>query len=97
MGIDVGIARIQYGHAPPRGVVYEFTRFLIHHNHDADWRLASEENVLVEYSQDSMRRMVERYAEAQGLGEDERSMVLRWAFGLPWNNDTETVMLHMSW
>ena len=61
MGIDVGVARIEYNYAPEPGPVHEFVKFLMEHDFDADWWMGSEGNILVGYARDSMRGMVNRY------------------------------------
>ena len=97
MGIGVGIARIQYLSRPTNCTVYGFMRYLVHNRYDADWELSAEGNLLAEYSRPTMRRMVDRYAESRSLGSGDKDRVMDWAFGLSWNERTDTIMLHLWW
>ena len=94
MGLDVGVVRIDYGYTP-RGVAYEFARYLIHHSYEADWGFSSGENVMAEYSRGSMLAQVDAFVEEGELRPNDRMLVLNWVYGLPWRGDR--VMLHLGW
>ena len=94
MGLDVGVARIDYGYLP-RGPAYGFAWHLVHSNREADWGFSKGENVLSEYTRGNMLAQVDRYVEREGLRANDKALILNWVYGLPWNGDT--VMLHLGW
>ena len=94
MGLDVGVVRIDYGHAP-RGPAYGFAWYLVHNNHEADWGFSRCENVLSEYTRGNMLARVDDYVEKENLRPNDKTLILNWVYGLAWNEDT--VMLHLGW
>ena len=94
MGLDVGVARIEYGYLP-RGPAYDFAWYLVHNNHESDWGFSKCENVLSEYTRANMLDQVDGYIEWKGLRPNDKALILNWVYGLPWNGDT--IMLHFGW
>ena len=94
MGLDVGTVRFDYSH-PPKGASLKFAWHLAQNYDDADWGLAQAENVMAEYSLESLLRFADSYAASKGLRGSDKAEIDGWIRQLPWRNGH--IALHFSW
>ncbi len=94
MGLDVGVARIEYLDYPGNAPI----KFLWHvaaNPSKYDWEVWSDGNLFVEYTYESAVERASEYVRAESVGTNEAHRVFRWIRGLPWKGNI--VMLHLSW
>ena len=94
MGLDVGTVRFDYSHSP-NGASRKFAWHLAENYHEADWGLAEGENVMAEYSCESLLSFADNYAASEGLGDDAKAEIDGWIRRLPWRDGH--IALHFSW
>ena len=83
MGLDVGVATIQY--LPrPTGAACRFAWRLLENYCDADWQFGDGSNMLAQYDEETLERLAEAFAASEGLTNAERASVLAWVQSLPW-------------
>ncbi len=99
MGLDVGIITIQYLERP-HGVAYEFAWELAYEA-SANGYMAGEGNNWGTFTQRQVLRMLDDFAEREGLGSTAKSDILAWVRSLPWDwwNDYHggIIELHFNW
>ncbi len=94
MGLDVGTVRFDYSNSP-KGACVKFAWHLAHNYDDADWGLAEGENIIAEYTLESLLSFANSYAASAGLSETDKAEVDGWIRQLPWRDGH--VALHFSW
>ena len=94
MGLDVGVVTFNYLERLT-GPTYKFACHLAEHYWEADWGLAQGENVIAEYTLESLLGFAERYAKAAGLSVTDEAEIYGWIRRLPWRDGH--IALHFSW
>ena len=94
MGLDVGAVRFDYSHTP-KAASRKFAWYLARNYYEADWGLAEGENMIAEYTLESLLGFAETYAVAEGLADEARTEIEAWIRRLPWRDGH--VALHFSW
>ncbi len=94
MGLDVGTVRFDYSHSP-KGACVKFAWHLAESYDDADWGLAEGENVIAEYTLESLVGFAKSYGTSAGLSDSDKAEIDGWIRGLPWRDGF--VALHFGW
>ena len=94
MGLDVGTVQFDYSH-PPKGASVKFAWHLAQNHDDAGWGFAQGENIMSEYTLESLLGFADSYATAAELSDADRSEIAGWINELPWRNGH--IALHFSW
>ena len=94
MGLDVGTVRFDYSNSPT-GTCRKFAWYLAENYHDAHWGLAEAENIIAEYTLESLLDFAGRYETEETLSHADRAEIDAWIHQLPWRNNHIT--LHFTW
>ena len=94
MGLDVGTVRFDYSHSPT-GIRRKFAWYLAENYDDAHWGLAEGENIIAEYTLDSLLSFAESYATSANLSDSDKAKIDAWIHQLPYRNGH--IALHFSW
>ena len=94
MGLDVGTVRFDYSR-PPKGANVKFAWHLAQNHDDAGWGFAQGENVMAEYTLESLLGFADSYVASQGLTGTDKAEIDSWIRQLPWRNGH--IALHFSW
>ena len=93
MALDVGIVTFNYLERLT-GATYKFACHLAECYWEADWQFGEGGDTLAQYLPETLERLVEEFAESEGLRTDERAEVMAWVESL--TRDKGWVTLHFS-
>ena len=94
MGLDVGTVRFDYSHTP-NGICRKFARYLAENYDEAHWGLAEGENVIAEYTLESLLSFAESYSTSAGLSGTDKAAINTWIHHLPYRDGH--IALHFGW
>ncbi len=94
MGLDVGTVRFDYSNSPT-GTCRKFAWYLAENYWEAHWGLAEAENIIAEYTHESLSKFAEDYAASESLSDNAKAEIDAWIHQLPWRDGH--IALHFSW
>ena len=94
MGLDVGTVKFDYSNSPT-GTCSKFAWYLAENYDEAHWGLAEAENIIAEYTLESLQSFANNYAEAEALTDAAKAEIDTWIRQLPYRNGH--IALHFSW
>lgn len=94
MGLDVGTVKFDYSNSPT-GTSRKFAWYLAENYDDAHWGLAEGENIIAEYTLESLLNFAKSYAESASMNDTDKAEIDTWIRQLPYRDGH--IALHFSW
>ena len=94
MGLDVGTVKFDYSNSPT-GTCRKFAWYLAENYDEAHWGLAEAENIIAEYTLDSLLSFANSYATSASLSDTDKAEIDTWIRQLPYRNGH--IALRFSW